>query len=236
MSQLGILPIKLMYEEPYSGNSSDLRSIGYTPNKIRYALKREKDAPLLPLSEWIGYKLSEFCNILTPDYDIVECIDGDLAFGSRWEEGSTDIYSQPFPLNFIIDNSPTISQTHALDIFYGNIDRHAGNFLTAYRSNEKVLLAMDFSRAGPIAETPFGPQPLPFGCNTIALASFMSNPANKYFDEKKYDDCKKTLKTITKRDFEIMIEPVPDQWFSSISKQDILEWWDNKLDFRKFVL
>lgn len=227
--QSTFLPVKLVMEEPNTNGGRDLTCVGYTANKIKYAVKRLDDDKLLPLSEWIGYKLCELVGILTPDYSVLECLDGSLAFGSRWEDDSKQIYSfEPaFKVNFVYENAPEMSRIFALDIFYGNEDRHFGNFISTRRAGEDVLLAMDFSRAGPVISSPFGHNSLPINCKTSICMDVLKNTIPRsIFDDKKFTECKTIIEKLTKIDMGIILDSAPKEWFIGVSKDDILNWWD----------
>lgn len=233
--QSTFFPIKLIMEEPNTGGGADLACIGYTANKIKYAVKRMSDHQLLPLTEWIGYKLCELVGILTPDYGVLECLDGSLAFGSRWEDDCNQIYNfEPaFKINFVIENAPEMSRTFALDIFYGNDDRHFGNFISTKRAGEDALLAMDFSRAGPAISKPFGHDKLPDECKTEMSMNYLKNNGSRsVFDDVKFTECKTAIEKLTKADMGIILDSAPVEWFNGVSKDDILNWWDTEFKTR----
>lgn len=119
MNQRTFLPIPIEHEEPYS-DSKDLKLVGYTKDRIRYAIKRVQDGDLLPISEWIGHRLCEQCGVLVPEYHIVACIDGQLAFGSRWEDTAEQIGPEgPMrALELLADHASDISAIFAVDQFF----------------------------------------------------------------------------------------------------------------------
>lgn len=228
MTQTSFLPVKLVHEEPHSG-TKDLALVGYTVDRIRYAVKRESDGAALPISEWIGYHLCRHCSIHTPEFAVVECTSGELAFGSRWEENSKQINAamaaiQAFQL--LSSHAETISAIHGIDRFMINTDRHAGNFLFVVRAGVEMCLAMDFSMAGPRDALPFGDHPLRENCNTYSIFSVLRDHLGK-FEPSAYASTIMALKTIDTPAFSAILTSAPDEWFSAVSRQQLTDWWDN---------
>jgi len=229
MQQISFMPVKLAHEEPYYGPGKFLSLVGYTSNRIRYAVKRESDQPCLPISEWIGYKLCEACGVPTPEYAIVECLDGEISFGSRWEEYSRQISSSMPGADAILllrDHGAAISEMHAVDRLIGNVDRHAGNLIFARRAGEEIALAMDFSQAGPTIFKPFGVHPMSGQCLTMELIALMKG--HGFFHEGRYKRILGLLAAIGPNDFRAILDSAPDAWFVSIRKEELTDWWDNE--------
>lgn len=236
--QTSFIPVKILNQDPFS-DGKDLKLVGYAVNEIKYAIKRESDMPALPLAEWIGYRLCELCDILTPEYAIVECVDGEIAFGSRWEYDTRQINSSSSNLDrlaFVRDNASEISRVHAFDIFYGNQDRHARNFMVTQRASGPSLLAFDFSQAGPAIKIPFGQYPLSRDCQTLKLIDNIVKGHLNKFDNRKYNDCVSRIKQITKNQFVKILDSAPSNWFQSVEKSELLNWWDNEFTLRVAAL
>ncbi|WP_321895995.1 hypothetical protein [Paraburkholderia heleia] len=228
MIQTSFLPVKLIHQEPFSG-TKDLALVGYTADRIRYAVKRESDGPTLPVSEWIGYHLCRHCSIHTPEFAIVECTNGELAFGSRWEEHAEQIGSgtaQVRALDLLATHASAISAIHSVDRFMVNPDRHAGNFLFVVRTGIQLCLAMDFSMAGPRDALPFGRHPLQAPCNTYSIIEIVRTHLGK-FDDGAYRTAIDALKTFTSANLAGILSGAPDEWFESVTRQQLMDWWDN---------
>lgn len=228
MQQMSFIPVKLAHEEPYRGQSKDLGRVGYTATRVRYAVKREDDIARLPISEWIGYHLCAACRIPTPEFAIVECLDEVVAFGSRWEETAvqiTNTMSQVDMIMLIKRHASSISEVYGPDLFYGNVDRHFGNFLFVPRGGEQVLLALDYSRAGPAFAPPFGPFPMPENSTTAGAHAFMTD--QKIFDQSTFKDALDSLKGLSDDWLKRVLDAAPSDWFVSVDKQQLLDWWDN---------
>ena len=132
--QTTLFPTELVHEEPYLAGTKHLSRIGWDIANSKYAIKSEKDGQLLPLMEWIGYHLCRFCSIPTPNFEIVRCVDGSLAFGVQWVENVIELGGAPSTkaLAVLKAHYSQISAILTLDRFMPNIDRHAGNFFEVH--------------------------------------------------------------------------------------------------------
>lgn len=227
MTQTSLFAVKLSHEEPFSGGTKDLRLIGYTETMAKYAVKREIDGPLLPLAEWIGHHLSRECGINTPEFDIVECLDGQLAFGSRWESTATQCSHEVAKrMSTIALHSEAISKILGLDFFLPNPDRHTGNFLFVERGPTAICLSMDFSLSSVRDGTPFGRHPMNPGRNTSVLLELILKKTLNKFSKSKFNESIDALKALDTTDMESILAGAPDLWFTSLGRNDILRWWD----------
>lgn len=178
-TQLPLIPLKVRYTKPANLGSADLKTLAVTFDRQDYAAKTLSDHRWLPATEWIGYKLSEACQLAVPYHHPLEMPDGTMAFGSRWEFGVKEWNYMPIADRQMIiqDAGEAMSSILALDLFYGNDDRHPGNFL--YRQNNAgqwTALAFDFSRAGLLAGFPPGATlPLPANSNTSTTVQMLQH-------------------------------------------------------------
>ena len=227
MSQTSMFPVKLTHEEATSG-TKDLQLIGYSQSLVRYAVKRESDGPMLPLAEWIGHHLSALCGIPTPEFEIVECLNGELAFGSRWEETATSLTlgtPEATSLLYLETHSVAISEILGLDGFLPNPDRHPGNFLFVNRAGQPICLSMDFSLSNVRDGIPFGTFPLGTGSATTYLLRNVLRDYLGTFDQAAYQKPLATVRSISASRISNILDGAPDEWFSKISKQEIIDWW-----------
>lgn len=233
MNQTSFLPVKIAHEEPYMG-TADLRLVGYTASRQRYAIKRRSDGTLLPLAEWLGYNLCRLSGIGTPEFAVVECLSGELAFGSRWEEPAFQITHSTPPnqtLLMLSSHRRDVSSIHGLDRVYANPDRHAGNYLFVTRAGAQMALAMDFSRAGPMnGGEPFGAVPLPSDCPTMVIAQILADRG--LADARSYRETLARVAGVQTADLSRALDAAPDDWFDTIGKAAILDWWDNSMSER----
>lgn len=232
--QINLFPIELVHEEPYHGGTKHLSRVGWDLANSKFAIKSERDGTLLPLTEWISYHLCRFCSIPTPDFEIVRCVDGSLAFGVRWVHDATQIDElMPVPqaLSILSTQYNQISAILTLDRFLPNIDRHVGNFFFVTREGTQLVLSFDYSLAGariyeaPKSSHPFGAWPLPPDCNTNKLIKCLPG---KQVDPKITTRVNNALANITRQDFENILNGAPDEWFTIVDRAGLMHWWDNE--------
>jgi len=226
MTQTSLFPVKLVHEEA-TGGTRDLRLVGYCANQVKYAVKRESDGPMLPLAEWIGHKLSAFCGIPTPEFDIVVCMDGELAFGSRWDSSATQIKVFDSAAHELLStHSSAISKIFGLDFFLPNPDRHLGNFLFLPNATPGCL-SFDFSLSSVRNGLPFGSHPMAPNVKTnLILREFLIKKLNK-FDKHRYNDALIAVQGVSSLQIESILNAAPVQWFTKVSKEQIVEWWES---------
>lgn len=227
MNQTNLFPIKLVHEEA-TGGTRDLRLVGYCANNVKYAVKRESDGALLPLAEWIGHKLSDHCGIPTPDFDIVECMDGEIAFGSRWNAAASQIkIFDSAAQSLLSTHASAISKIFGLDFFLPNPDRHLGNFLFVPDSASPRCLSFDFSLSSVRNGLPFGSHPMgPSAKTNVILREFLTKKLNK-FDKHRFNESLTAVQNVTVEGIASILDAAPVQWFTKVSKDEIIEWWDS---------
>lgn len=221
MHQISMFPVLLVDEYPADRTQSqDLMLIGIDGQNRRYALKTTDDAPLLPLTEWVCYHLCRLCHIPTPEFAIVERLNGTLAFGSRWAEGAWQ--ASPATASFdeliqrIADTKDNISAMFALDAFMPNEDRHLGNilFLDACAS----ALAFDWSRTHL-----FHPWPWPPGCNSEQVWRWLQTESLTFPDSiaKVLD----RLQAISETQLAQIFDAAPPEWRAGFNVPAAVQWW-----------
>ena len=227
--QATLFNVKLAKLEPFVG-TADLKVIGYTSTFEKYAVKREQDGVKLPIAEWIGHSLCSLCDIPTPFFTVVECPETEeLAFGSRWEESSTQINDQMAgvdQLSMLAKHGSQISGIHAIDLFSANEDRHAGNFLFVNRANTDVCLAMDFSKSAMRVEDPFGRCPIPASCHTMVIKNILDSRG--LFIQSDYDSSHRKLSQLNDDIFMKILDRAPNEWYKNIGKMEIMDWWKSE--------
>lgn len=223
MSQFSLFPIKLLDEFPADpAQSRDLLFTAIDAQDRRYALKtREPGNPELPITEWMCYHLCELLGIPTPEFAVVERLDGTLAFGSRWELDATqfnkDEHSEAMFARWVEDSSKDISAIYALDAFLPNDDRHAGNFL--FRLGPRLrALAFDWSRA-----KLFLPWPWDADCNSAGNWNWIT-----HLGLHRPDTIRQTLDTLCNIEpgkIEHILNQAPREWLDEARVQHLVEWW-----------
>lgn len=224
MSSSALFPVELEHEEPTSG-TYDLKSIGYCSSGVKYAVKRESDAPLLPLAEWVGHKLSEFCGIRTPMYDVVRCMDGQLAFGSRWKDSARQIGPfGPKAIATLSAHAQAISRIFGLDFFLPNPDRHINNFLFAQEHGQEVCISFDFGWGSVRHGLPFGAPPLDSMTKTVLVRRLLTQQS--IFHPDLYNESLAAVGNVTTAQIKSALDEAPDEWYTKVTKAEIVDWWE----------
>lgn len=226
-TQLPLIPLKVRYTTPANLGTADLKTLAVTFDKQDYAAKTLADHKWLPATEWIGYKLSEACQLAVPYHHPLEMPDGTLAFGSRWEYGVKEWNKLPVPDRQVIISSAgdAMSSILALDLFYGNDDRHPGNFL--YRQNNAgdwTALAFDFSRAGLLAGFPPGPTlPFPANSNTSITVQILKQFGS--WSTQAATVTISSLQAITVEQFQGMLRQADKSWLDQQMFDSLSNFW-----------
>lgn len=230
MSQLSLLPIRLVDEQPADPTQSkDLLWIGFDEQDRRYALKTvEHNHPHLPLVEWLCYHLCGIAGILTPDFAIVKRIDGSEAFGSRWVESAQQFspgkVSDIEFIGWVSRTSADISAMFALDAFMPNDDRHLGNILFLQTGARLRALAFDWSR------TQFF-QPWPWGAASNSAKSWQwllqLTPASAAASTAPIQTHMGRLQAITGKQVEDILQAAPALWRDNFDCAAAGQWWQS---------
>ncbi len=125
------LPVRPRYCVPANHGTADCNLFCFCDDGCDYAVKTTNPNKLVPHSEWFCTHLGEMVGLASPPCKLVE-LQNDVAFGSRWESGHDPDQWWIRATNGQIDAqhiAPTLSRIFAFDLFVGNIDRHAKNYI-----------------------------------------------------------------------------------------------------------
>lgn len=232
MSQISLLPIRLIDEQPADkALSKDLLWIGFDEQDRRYALKTvEPNCPHLPLIEWLCYHLCGLAGILTPDFGIVRRIDGSEAFGSRWAEGAHQfspgkVSSAEFA-NWMSKAQADVVSMFALDAFMPNGDRHVGNILFQQTGSRLRALAFDWSRTHF-----FEPWPWKDDSNSAKLWCWLTH-SDKIQAIKGIRARMERIKSITGEQVQEILEAAPAAWRDTFDCAAAGQWWNSQSSTR----
>lgn len=231
MSQLSLLPIQLVDEQPADRQESrDLLWIGLDEQSRRYALKTVEPAnPYLPLTEWLCYHLCGLAGIITPEFAVVIRIDGSKAFGSRWAEGALQFspakISQPQMESWLQRSQSDVGSMFALDAFMPNQDRHLGNILFQTIGNRFRALAFDWSRT-----LIFSPWPWPADSKSASVWAWlsMSNLADLAAVDLRFQ----RIKQISAGDVYKILDAAPIEWRDNMNIDAAAKWWQEHRESR----
>lgn len=180
------------------------------------------DTPLA-LSEFLGYKLAESCEIAVPHHAIVETPGGDIAFASRIEEGLEALATSAPPITNLRRARDYTSKIYALDMFIANDDRHPGNLIWRRNSlSVLVPIAIDFGRSLFVQSWPF-PDLREVDCNTTrqikalrAADAWNPEPAKRALEK---------LRNVKAANVGLWLDQAPREWGRDLERARLLGWW-----------
>lgn len=91
-----------------------------------------------------------------------------------------------------------------------------------------MCLAMDFSRAGPADQIPMGSLPLDPVCSTLVVIEQIIRDRLKKFDSASFSRAKARLASIKADAFYAILDDAPDEWFQTVAREELRQWWDNE--------
>lgn len=111
----------------------------------RWLCKGQSKHPHLPATEWICSRLAQACGLPVPVFGVVElrADPGVKYFGSQWQGGGHEFLSA----HGRVSNGDVFAQTHAVDLFVHNTDRHRHNYLYIELAGDIVARVIDFSHS-----------------------------------------------------------------------------------------
>lgn len=222
-----LFPINIINEEPANLGTADLSRIGWDEQGRRYALKTLDDHPLLPMTEWLGYHLCHRLRIPTPEFAIVRRLHGQLALGSRWEEGAIDLnlaaLTLPVLARLLMDARHDMGAAFGLDMFLPNHDRRLGNFLFKRTRTGARALAFDWSRVDALQSPAF--ERWPWEISSPSHTTRYELKRNGWIDDSESRRVLADLAMMTAHDIDTIIQAAPDAWTCNLEHAAIINWW-----------
>lgn len=216
MIQSSLMPVTIDRIAPSASlglDGADLKWVAHGDDGNEYAMKTLDDHPLLPLTEWVCYRLWRACGLAVPECAILVSPEGLApAFGSR-----LDLTARQLPKKFDILTVAATFERHGaalgalypLDAFLPNPDRHGRNMMLRPQLTGESLVSIDFSRAWLITGQPCG--------DLAALApDCQTTQWWRYFRDSLY----------VKADFTALdkVAALPDTWMSDTIAQTPPQW------------
>lgn len=208
-----------------SSGTARLRCTGIASDRLKYAIKRTADHPMLPGSEWFCHKLAEVVHLPTPVYRKLRLeVDGTLAFGSRWESGAKQ-YNDIHPDDRVrlFKTGINVCRIIGLDLFLPNGDRHLNNFLWHLLDDDAIALTFDYSEgwlmAGPLDATPaLAPE-----CNTLKVIKWLQQIGG--YRAHDIAETLRRLAALPDHTISMIADTLPDEWLPEGGKTAIINWW-----------
>lgn len=213
---------------PGNRGGADLACSGIGQDGMTWIVKLRSPQPCLPITEWLGYHIYEACGFPVPYYGILEMPDGDTAFGSRLEGGVETIQGRSGS-DLVADLSScadTLSGILALDLWYGNEDRHFNNFV--WRRNElqqTTPMVIDFSRAFLVRGWPLQDlRQVP--CNTNTLISSLRSSG--LWRPQAASLALARVASITQTSCNSWLDDSPGDWLDEQQRIALTTWWNSQ--------
>lgn len=181
----------------------------------------------VPASEWICSSISQACGLPVPPFAVITLASDPSKkyFGSQWQGGALD-YLKAIGK---VSNSGVFEQTHAVDLFVNNTDRHCGNYLYLDIAGDIVAKVIDFSHALIVEGWPLPQLPLDVGCHTSTQFHHLQacyNPSHTYSQPL---DILQKLRLLPDDWMEDLIHEMPTEWLDNQLKDELCNWWKSPL-------
>lgn len=218
MKQQPLIPIQVLYEAPSEHGTADLKVLGRGDDGFDYAIKRTEDHAMLPISEWIGYRLCEAVGIPTPESRALLRENGTVAFGSRIEANysmldKTKVNNPVSLVQFFGAHVLAINAIYAIDAFLPNDDRHGRNMMIRNNPTGDLLLAFDFSRSW-----------LVLGSDAIYSKDWQKTLPNSSNTKQWWAALKQLIKASAGTDTLDAIANLPDDWLMQQFREAPKDW------------
>ena len=181
-------------------------------------------------SEWFCKHLGDRVGIASPECRLVE-VNGETAFGSRWESGHDPENWWLRAKNAEIDVgriSPTISRILAFDLFVNNEDRHASNYIVRPQVNgDWSFLAFDHSRAWRAAGWPLPPAPMSDAVQTLSVFKAVHRVLGGILDKDEFMFVINKLREVPKSYINNILTAQHDGWLSEQKCNATIDFWQS---------
>lgn len=230
--QSALFPVPIVELYPSDGMTRHLKWFGKGEDNKDYAIKRVSEAHsngLIPASELFCYELARTIFLPVPDYEVVKLRDIEFAFGSVVEGGvelDNPIMRVLMGDGDIKVHNPKqlLSRVYAFDLFVNNTDRSFQNYLVRSSRQGHIIMAFDFGMAW-YAGDPFGYQALDGMYDTQKTYQLIKRL--HYFDAELARNTLTEIDKITTDRVQKILQLMPESWFSSAQRQEVIEWWDS---------
>lgn len=202
--------------------SADSPGIGVAISGQRYVLKvSHAGHPRLQATEWICHGLAMAVHLPVPMWSRCTLPGGADAFGSRMEGAVVAQQVAPIDLTGFI-NPMVMAHTMGFDMFVGNEDRHAGNWLPTATQAGVLLRPIDFSRAL-LWRWPLTLPPWPAPCNSRTYYDLACALGNSPTEQARGMVSK--IASLPKNTWRGIINSVPHDWLTEQERRELVNWW-----------
>lgn len=194
------------------------------------------EAPSCRASEYIWLSIARAIGIAVPSPPtVIAQTDGSTLLGVRFETESLRDHQAAageMLAGKLHDGTEQLSKIFAFDLFSGNFDRHAANYLVLQSFGKLIVMAIDFSHvpANPGEITQSRDPAINGSCNTRQVFPILIKPYLQ--DEAAVQEAVTvaigTLERISKiSDTEInaILGNFPEDWLPKLRRSEIARWW-----------
>jgi hypothetical protein len=222
--QLEIFPVEIMKTWPSAGGA-DSAFVGEGRDRMKYNIKTVTKTPNVPAAEWFCHHLAEAVEIAAVTPRVVR-IQGELAYGSRWERGMLEQGRNNEVLTGQLagcELGARFSALYAFDLFVHNNDRHAGNFVFIEVDKLYRLMAVDFSRAWTNHPWPLPAPASLLGSSTVGCGKLVRQHFG--FDLAEADGVLGKIENVNSGFVEQLLRRMPAPWLGDAAKAAMVQWW-----------
>lgn len=225
--QQGLFDLEILDYQPTDA-SAHLKKIGFDSAGNQYAIKRIDDGNWIPLSEWIGYSLSQKVGIATPVFAIGYDDKRSPVFCSRWEDGKIFVKgdSRIDVLAELSTRLQAILNIVVLDEFIENLDRHSGNLI--FKETMPSVLSFDFSLVQLTKSACNADIDLSRRDNTNALKRLILQLAKQQRVRLDTLETRAKIKSIPHQAIEKILVEAPEYWLQQAGIDCIIEYLSDK--------
>lgn len=189
-----------------------------------------KSRDCLPINEALGSWLCSVFDLPHPAWQVVQKEDGELCFGSCWNDAAIKT-SSPAAISYFSGGAQRdralLMKAWVIDVFTYNIDRNPGNFLLLGGTVVPRPQMIDWSRAWWRARWWDCNVALPPTSTTSRVYGFLFQRG--YTAEEWQKEVDFALEQVAQKarvdDLVRMLNSLPNQWVEKVPCNDLLAWW-----------
>jgi HipA-like protein len=220
-------------EYPPNWGTADAEYLVTADDGMDYVVKTIRKHPEMPAAEWMCHNIADSCGIATPQYTFIELMNGDVGFGSQWDESTVDLATKTAVASAIPGDSllaKRFSAIYAIDQFAHNQDRHFNNYFFVRTNTGIGVKAYDFSRGLHVNGWPLPNLPLPRHCNTVTCYSALR--VGYPFSKPSALEVVHGIRSIDHTTIENWLNEMPASWMDNGTKLQFVDWWKSAVPLR----
>ena len=230
MPRAYLFPQLTVNEYPANLGSADAEYLVTAGDSLDYVVKTCRRHQAMPISELLSHNIADACGVPTPQFTLVQLMNGDVGFGSQWDDSAIKDQAIRNSIVTAIPGSPVLaaqfSGIYVLDLFLHNDDRHLGNYLFVSTNQGVGVKAYDFSRSLFFHGWP--PPQLPLDPHSNTVQCYRSLRVGYPFDPAVGKEAIRRLRGIDSPRVARWLEEAPTEWMSDSSRREFVSWWQSE--------